>query len=133
MPKPYPLSFGKGRWTWSARANPVAEVARLLGITELCLCRWKRQDLIHRGLKPGTGRAESADSPRRGVGSSAWRRRTRSSARQPPQWSRWCPKERYRLVAGLHADGGCVRYACYSMSMSPSSFYEWKTQARRRS
>jgi transposase-like protein len=39
----------------------VAEVARLLGIAELCLYRWKRQDLIDRGLKPGTGRAESAE------------------------------------------------------------------------
>jgi hypothetical protein len=35
-------------------------------------------------------------------------------------------------VARLHANGGRVRHACYSMSVSPSSFYEWKTRALRR-
>jgi hypothetical protein len=38
------------------------------------------------------------------------------------------PKERYRLVGELHADGVRVRQACYVLDVSASGYYGWKTR-----
>ena len=61
MPRPYPPEFRQRALDLVRSGRPVAEVAGLLGIAESCLYRWKHQDLAGRGLKPGTGRAESAE------------------------------------------------------------------------
>lgn len=54
MPRPYPPEFRQRALDLVRSGCPVAEVAALLGIAESCLYRWKRQDLIDSGLKPGT-------------------------------------------------------------------------------
>jgi transposase-like protein len=61
MPRPYPPEFRQRALDLVRSGRPVAEVAALLGIAQSCLYRWKRQDLIDRGLRPGTGQAESAE------------------------------------------------------------------------
>jgi transposase-like protein len=61
MPRPYPPEFRQRALDLARSGRPVAEVAELLGIAQSCLYRWKRQDLIGRGLKPGKGQAESAE------------------------------------------------------------------------
>ena len=61
MPRPYPPEFRQRALDLVRSGRSVPEVARLLGIAESCLYRWKRQDLVDRGLEPGTSRAESAE------------------------------------------------------------------------
>jgi putative transposase len=61
MPRPYPPEFRQRALDLVRSGLFVAEVAKLLGIARSCLYRWKQQDLIDRGLKPATGRAESAE------------------------------------------------------------------------
>ena len=61
MPRPYPPEFRQRALDLVRSGRPVPEVAKLLGIAESCLHRWKKQDLIDRGLEPGTSRAESAE------------------------------------------------------------------------
>jgi transposase-like protein len=58
MPRPYPPEFRQRALDLVRSGRSVPEVARLLGIAESYLYRWKRQDLADRGLKPAT---ESAD------------------------------------------------------------------------
>jgi putative transposase len=130
MPRPYPPEFRQRALDLVRSGRPVPEVARLLGIAESCLYRWKRQVLIDRGLKPGTGQAESAElaAARKKIRDleeeNKILRKAAAAAEQVVP-----PKERFRLVAGLHADGVRVRQACYSMGVSASGFYEWKSRA----
>jgi hypothetical protein len=47
-----------GRWIWSRRGNPVAEVARLLEVSDQSIYSWRRQDLIDCGELPGLSSPE---------------------------------------------------------------------------
>lgn len=130
MPRPYPPEFRQRALDLVRSGRTVAEVAELLGIAESCLYRWKRQDLIDRGLKPATGRAESAEL-------AAARRKIRELEEENKILRKAAaaveqvvpPKERYRLVAELLDDGVRVRHACYALGVSPSGYYDWKARA----
>ncbi len=39
------------------------------------------------------------------------------------------PKDRFRLVDELHADGVRIRKACFALGVSTSGYYEWKSRA----
>ncbi|WP_106400580.1 transposase [Actinocorallia populi] len=61
MPKPYPPEFRRRALDLLESGRPVLEIAASLGIAESCLHRWKRLDLIERGLKaPSPAAVESA-------------------------------------------------------------------------
>lgn len=130
MPRPYPPEFRLRALDLVRSGRPVPEVAKLLGIAESCLYRWKRQDLIDRGLKPGTAQAESAEL-------AAARKKIRDLEEENKILRKAAaaveqvvpPKERFRLVAELSGDGVRVRQACYALGVSTSGFYEWKTRA----
>ena len=75
MPRPYPPKFRQRALDLVRSGRSVPEVAGLLGIAESCLYRWKRQDLIDRGLEPGTQPGWSPRSwSRHGRRSATWRR-----------------------------------------------------------
>jgi putative transposase len=130
MPRPYPPEFRQRALDLVRSGRPVPEVAKLLGIAESCLYRWKRQDLVDRGLKPGTSQAESAEL-------TAVRQKIRDLEEENKILRKAAaaveqvvpPKDRYRLVAELHANGVRVRQACYALSVSTSGYCEWKTRA----
>jgi transposase-like protein len=90
----------------------------------------KAQDLIDRGLEPGTSRAESAEL-------TAARQKIRDLEEENKILRKAAaaveqvvpPKDRYRLLAELHGDGVRVRQACYALGVSTSGYYEWKTRA----
>ncbi len=130
MPRPYPPEFRQRALDLVRSGRSAPEVAKLLGIAESCLYRWKKQDLIDRGLEPGTSRAESAELV-------AARQKIRDLEEENKILRKAAaaveevvpPKGRYRLVAELHADGVRVRQACYALGVSTSGYYEQKTRA----
>jgi len=61
MPSPYPPEFRQRALDLIGAGRPVPDVASLLGVSQSALYLWRQQDLIDRGLKPGTGRVESAE------------------------------------------------------------------------
>jgi putative transposase len=130
MPRPYPPEFRQRALDLVRSGRSVAEVAQLPGIAQSCLYRWKNQDLAGRGLKLGTGQAESAEL-------AAARQRIRDLEEENKILRKAAaaveqvvpPKGRYRLVAELHADGVRVRQARYALGVSTSGYYEWKTRA----
>ena len=127
MPRPYPPEFRQRALDLVRAGRPVPEVAKLLGIAESCLYRWKKQDLIDRGLESGTSRAESAElvAARQKIRDleeeNKILRKAAAAVREVVP-----PKDRYRLVDELHADGVRVRQACCVLEVSPSGFYDWK-------
>jgi len=129
MPRPYPPEFRQRALDLVGSGRPVPEVAKLLGIAESCLYRWKKQDLVDRGLKPGTSRAESAElvAARQKIRdleeeNKILRKAAAAVAEVVP------PKDRYRLVAELRDDGVRVRQACYALGVSASGYYDWKSR-----
>lgn len=105
-PRPHPPEFRQRALDLVRSCRPVPEVAKLLGIAESSLYRWKRQDLVDRGLDSGTSRAESAElvAARQKIRDleeeNKILRKAAAAVREVVP-----PKERYRLVAELHADG----------------------------
>jgi putative transposase len=67
MPRPYPLEFRQRALDLVRSGRSAPDVAELLGIAQSCLYRWKQQDLIDRGLKPGTGGAQLPRHHSRGL------------------------------------------------------------------
>jgi transposase-like protein len=49
------------RWIWSSRGEPVAQVARNLGISQSCLRRWMEQVAVDSGRKEGLTSAEKRE------------------------------------------------------------------------
>src|ERR1700761_6968528 len=127
MPRPYPPEFRQRALDLVRPGRPVPEVVRLLGIAGSCLYRWKRQDLIDRGLKPASESAELVAAKRKIHELEEENKILRKAAAAVEEAVP--PKDRFRLVAELHADGVRVRQACYSMGVSTSGFYEWKSRA----
>src|SRR3984885_1351233 len=130
MPRPYPPEFRQRALDLVRSGRPVAEVAGLLGIAESCLYRWKRQDLVDRGLKPGTSQAESVElvAARQKIRDLEEENKILRKAAAAVQ-EVVPPKDRYHLVAELQADGVRVRQACYALGVSASGYYDWKTRA----
>jgi putative transposase len=130
MPRPYPPEFRQRALDLVRSGRSVPEVAKLLGIAESCLYRWKKQDLVDRGLEPGTSRAESAElvAARQKIRDLEEENKILRKAAAAVQ-EVVPPKERYRLVAELHADGVRVRQACYSLGVSTSGYYDRKSRA----
>jgi putative transposase len=130
MPRPYPPEFRQRALDLVRSGRSVPEVAGLLGIAESCLYRWKKQDLIDRGLESGTSRAESAELV-------AARQKIRDLEEENKILRRAAaaveevvpPKDRFRLVAELHGDGVRVRQACYALGVSASGYYDWQARA----
>jgi putative transposase len=130
VPKPYPSEFRRRALDLVASGRTVRDVAATLGIAESCLYRWKSQDLIDRGLKHPTPEAvESAAL------CAAQQRITelenevkilRKAAAAVEEVVR--PKDRFRLVAELAADGVPVKQACLALGVSRSGYYDAHTR-----
>jgi putative transposase len=130
MPRPYPPEFRRRALDLVESGRPVREVAGVLGIAESCLYRWRNRDLVDRGLKPGTTAEEAAEL--------AAARRRISDLEEEVKILRKAaaaveavvpPKDRYRLVAELRADGVRVGRSCHALGVSRSGYYDWAARA----
>lgn len=130
MPRPYPAGFRRRALDLVATGRTVRDVAASLGIAESCLYRWKSQDLIDGGLKPGPTSSDSAEL-------AAAHRRIREledevkilrkTAAKVEDVMR--PKARFQLVRELAAERVDVGRACRELAVSRSGFYEWRSRA----
>ncbi len=126
MPRPYPPEFRRRALDLVESGRSVRDVAASLGIAESCLHRWRHQDRVDRGLKPGTSVQESAEL-------AAARRRIRELEEEVKILRKAAaaveavvpPKDRYRLIAGLSAEGVRIGRACHALGVSRSGYYAW--------
>ena len=61
MPKRYPEEFRRKVLDLVAAGRPVAQIAADLGISDLTIYGWRRQELIDTGQLPGLNRAEQGE------------------------------------------------------------------------
>jgi transposase len=79
--KGYPAEFRRRALDLVAAGKTVAEVARLLEVSDQSIYTWRRQELIDRGELPGLSSSEREElRARRGFGSGSWRRSSRCTA-----------------------------------------------------
>jgi transposase-like protein len=71
--KGYPAEFRRRALDLVASDKTVAEVARLLEVSDQSIYTWRRQELIDRGELPGLSSAEREELRRRGCGSGSLR------------------------------------------------------------
>jgi transposase-like protein len=97
-----------------------------LGIAESCLYRWKRQDLIERGLKsPSRERIESAALAAAHARITELETEVKILRKAAAAVERVVPpKARFALVAELAAEGVPVKQACLALGVSRSGFYD---------
>ncbi len=130
MPRPYPPEFRRRALDLAESGRTVRDVAASLGIAGLCLHRWRPRDLIDRGLKPGATAQESAQ-----LAAAQARIRDleeevkilRKAAAAVEAVGR--PKDRYRLVAGLKAEGVRTGRVCHALGVSRPGYYAWASRA----
>lgn len=130
MPRPYPPQFRRRALDLVASGRTVRDVAAALGIAESALHRWRQRDLVDRGLKPGptsTENAELAEAHARIRDLEEEVKILRKAAAAVEAVVP--PKERFRLVAELHADGVRVARACHALGVSRSGYYDWTARA----
>jgi putative transposase len=130
MPRPYPPEFRRRALDLVESGRTVRDVAASLGIAESCLHRWRRRDWWDRGLRPGATSQESADL-------AAARIRIRELEEEVKILRKAAaaveavvpPKDRYRLVAELRAEGVRIGRSCHALGVSRSGYYDWAARA----
>jgi putative transposase len=130
MPRPYPPEFRRRALDLIESGRTVRDVAASLGIAESCLHRWRHRDLVDRGVKPGVTAQEGAEL-------AAARQRIRDLEEEVKILRKAAaaveavvpPKDRYRLVAELRADGVRIGRACHALGVSQSGYYAWAARA----
>jgi putative transposase len=128
VPRPYPPEFRRCALDLVEARRTVRDVAGSLGIAGSCLHRWRQRDLADSGLRAGTTTQESAEL-------AAARLRIRELEeevkilRKAAVEAVVLPKERYRLVAGLRADGVRAGRSCHALGVSRSGYYDWAGRA----
>jgi transposase-like protein len=130
MPRPYPPEFRQRALDLVRSGRSVAEVAGLLGIAESCLYRWKRQDLVDRGLQPGESQAESAElvAARQKIRDLEEENKILRKAAAAVQ-EVVPPKTGTASWPSSTVTGVRVRQACYALGVSTSGYYDWKSRA----
>jgi transposase-like protein len=124
MPKSYPSEFRARALALVKAGKPVSVVARDLEIAAATLYRWREQELIDSGLKPGVSTVASAELL-------AARRRIRELETEVEILNRANerfkdvvpPKDRCGLVADLAAEGISVQRSCRVLNVSTAGYY----------
>jgi putative transposase len=130
MPRPYPPEFRRRALDLVGSGRTVRDVAVSLGIAESCLHRWRHRDLVDRGLKPGTTAQDTAElvAARRRIADLEEEVKILRNAAAAVE-AVVPPKDRYRLVAELRADGVRVGRSCHALGVSRSGYYDWAARA----
>jgi transposase InsO family protein/transposase-like protein len=130
VPKPYPPEFRRRALKLLESGRSVRDVAAALGIAESCLHRWKRRDLIERGLKPlSPAEAESAALAQARARIAELENEVKILRKAAAAVEQVVPpKARFALVAELAVEGVPVKQACLALGVSRSGFYDARTR-----
>ena len=129
MPAPHPPEFRRRAVELARlREQPVAQIAKDLGISESCLRQLDGSADVDEGRKEGLSsdeRAELVQLRRRQPGPGDGDRDPQAGHGLLRAGER-APKIGFRLVHELAADGIDVAVACRVLEVSTSGYYEWR-------
>jgi putative transposase len=130
VPRTYDPEFRRRVVELVRAGRPVRVIATELGLAEATVYRWKAQDLIDRGLKPGTSTSEQGEL-------AAARQRikeletelalVKQAAKLFEEGVR--PKAKYPVIAELAGRGFSVKQCCRILGVAASGFFMWRRRA----
>lgn len=109
----------------------VAELALELEVSESTIHRWKSQDEIDRGQRPGVSTGESAElraARQRVAELEAELAATKKASELFDQGRVVRPKDLYPIVEALGAEGYGLKFSCRLLRVSPSGFFTSKSK-----
>jgi putative transposase len=130
VPRSYDPEFRRRVVELVRAGRPVRVVAAELGLAEATVYRWKAQDRIDRGVRPG------ASSSERGELAAARRRiqeletelaLVKQAAALFEEGVR--PKAKYPVIAELAGQGFSAKRCCRILGVAASGFYMWRRRA----
>jgi putative transposase len=130
MPKRYPAEFRQRALALIKAGRSVADVATDLEVSQSVLYKWREQELVDTGAKPGLSTAQAAQLV-------AANRRIRELEAEVEFLRRATvalrevvpPKHKFPFIAELAADGISVQQACRALGVSDAGFYDWRRRS----
>ena len=130
MPRTYDAEFRRRVVELVRAGRPVRVVAAELGLAEATVYRWKAQDLIDRGMRPGTStseRGELAAAKRRIQELETELALVKRAAALFEEGVR--PKAKYPVIADLAGQGFSAKQCCRVLGVAASGFFMWRRRA----
>src|SRR5512133_1540590 len=130
VPRTYDPEFRRRVVELVRAGRPVRVVAAELGLAQATVYRWKAQDLIDRGVKPGlsTGeRGELAAARQRIKELETELALVKQAAKLFEEEVR--PKATYPVIAELTSQGFSAKRCCRILGVAASGFFMWRRRA----
>jgi putative transposase len=130
VPRTYDAEFRRRVVALVRAGRPVRVVAAELGLAEATVYRWKAQDLIDRGVKPGTStneRGELAAARQRIKELETELALVKQAAKLFEEGVR--PKAKYPVIAELAGQGFSAKRCCRILGVAASGFFMWRRRA----
>jgi putative transposase len=130
VPRTYDAEFRRRVVELVRAGRPVRVVAAELGLAEATVYRWKAQDLIDRGRRPGTSTSEQGEL-------AAAKRRIQELETELALVKRAAalfeegvrPKAKYPVIADLAGQGFSAKQCCRVLGVAASGFFMWRRRA----
>lgn len=130
MPRTYDPEFRRRVIDLLRSGRSVASVVKDLGLSQATVHRWKAQDLIDRGLRPGTATQERGEL-------AAARRRIRELETELELVKKAAalfeegvrPKDKYPVIAELAGQGFSAKWCCRILKVAASGFFTWRRRS----
>ena len=130
MPRTYDAEFRRRVVDLVRSGRSVAAVSAELGMAEATVYRWKAQDLVDRGSKPGRSSVERGEL-------AAAQRRIRELETQLELVTKAAalfeegvrPKDKYPVIAELAGQGFSAKLCCRLLRVAPSGFFMWRRRS----
>jgi putative transposase len=130
VPRTYDPEFRRRVVELVRAGRPVRVVAAELGLAEATVYRWRAQDLIDHGVKPGTSTSEQGEL-------AAARQRikeletelalVKQAAKLFEEGVR--PKDTYPVIAELASQGFSAKRCCRILGVAASGFFMWRRRS----
>jgi len=130
VPRTYDAEFRRRVVELVRAGRPVRVVAAELGLAEATVHRWKAQDLIDRGVKPGLSTSEQGEL-------AAARRRIQELETELALVTQAAalfkegvrPKAKYPVIAELASQGFSAKRCCRILGVAASGFFMWRRRS----
>jgi putative transposase len=141
VPRTYDPEFRRRVVELVRAGRPVRVVAAELGLAEATVYRWKAQDLIDRGVKPGTSTTEQDElaAAKRRIkeletelalvtqAAKQFEELVTQAAKQFEEGVR--PKAKYPVIAELASQGFSAKRCCRILGVAASGFFMWRRRS----
>jgi putative transposase len=130
VPRTYDAEFRRRVVELVRAGRPVRVVAAELGLAEATVYRWKAQDLIDRGVKPGLStseRGELAAARQRIKELETELALVKQAAKLFEEGVR--PKDTYPVIAELTSQGFPAKRCCRILGVAASGFFMWRRRS----